>query len=237
MVCIRNVCGTDELAIENTSIQTLLGFLESLLHRSTADNKIHAAQIVVSDRDRLLALLYISMYGDKIESTLHCRNCGQKFDLDFSLRELLTHYYTVPASISDNGRFEVEPGISFRLPTGEDEILATGSSIKQAEQLLLERCLLDGNIAADSEKVQSKMAALAPVLNLKMEAHCPECEHSQEVQFDMQSFFLAKIKQERPLLIREIHSIASQYHWSQQEILELPRKIRKQYAALIESDN
>ena len=234
-VYLRSLNGADEMAVENTGTKNLISFIESLMQPAATGNKINAAQIVTADRDRLLALLYISMYGTRIESTLSCTACRQKFDLDFSLDELLRHYQ--PAAVSANGQYEVEPGISFRLPNGEDEMMINAFTGAKAERQLLERCLLEGNVETDNEKVQLKMAEVAPVLSMEMQAICPECGNEQQVQFDMQSFFLTKLKQERPGLIREIHNIASQYHWSQQEILSLPRNLRKQYAALIQSDN
>ncbi len=234
-VYLRSLCGADEMAVENTDTRNLIHLLESLLLPEPTGNKVNAAWIVTADRDRLLALLYISMYGPKIESTVSCRECKQKFDLDFSLDELLQHYR--PEAIADDGRYHLEPGISFRLPNGEDEMLINGLVGAEAERQLLERCLLEGNAETDNEKVQLKMAELAPVLSLEMQAVCPECNQMQLVQFDMQSFFLTKLIQERSLLIREIHNIASQYHWPQQEILNLPRNLRKQYAALIQPDN
>jgi hypothetical protein len=234
-VYLRSLSGADEMAVQNTGTGNLIQLLESLMLPGQTGNKVNAALIVTADRDRLLALLYISMYGAKIESTVSCRACGQKFDLDFSLNELLRHYQ--PAAIADNGQYQLEPGISFRLPNGEDEMFINGLVGAEAERQLLERCLLEGNADTDSEKVQLKMAELAPVLSLDMQADCPECGNEQQVQFDMQSFFLTKLKQERPDLIREVHNIASQYHWSQQEILSLPRNLRKQYAALIQQDN
>ncbi|MEX2565514.1 MAG: hypothetical protein WD431_06200 [Cyclobacteriaceae bacterium] len=235
-VYLRSLCGADEIGIEDSDTHNLIGLLDSLMHSGTSGNKIHAAQIVTAERDRILALLYISIYGEKIASTILCSACGQKFDLDFSLRELLNHYQPT-VSVSDNGKFQLEPGISFRLPNGEDELGIQGLSGEEAEKQLFERCLLDGNFDTDNEKVQLKMAELAPVLSMEMQAVCPECSHTQQMQFDMQSFFLTKLKQERPLLIREIHHIASRYGWSQHEILNLPRNLRKQYAALIQSEN
>jgi len=236
-VFLRRLCGADEIAVDNTGTPILISLLQSLMQPVGTDNhKVNAAQIVTADRDRLLALLYISLYGAKIESTVNCAACTQKFDLDFSLDELLNHYQP-SNSVSATGKYQLEPGISFRLPTGEDELHINGLTGAKAEQQLLERCLLEGNAETDGEKVQQKMAELAPVLSMEMQAVCPECGHTQQVQFDMQSFFLTKLKQERPVLMREVHSIASQYHWSQQEILSLPRSVRKQYAALIQLDN
>ncbi len=234
-VYLRSLNGADEMAVENTGTKNLLSLLESLMQPTATGNKVQATQIVTADRDRLLALLYISMYGTKVASTVTCMACSEKFDLDFSLDELLMHYQ--PAAASDNGRYQLEPGISFRLPNGEDEIYINEFAGPEAERQLLERCLLEGNAETDNEKVQLKMAELAPVLSMHMQAICPECSNSQQVMFDMQSFFLTKLKQERPGLIREIHNIASQYHWSQQEILNLPRNLRKQYAALIQPDS
>jgi hypothetical protein len=50
-----------------------------------------AAELVVSDRDRILADIYIRGFGDRISSTIECRRCGQPFDLSFSLRGLIRH--------------------------------------------------------------------------------------------------------------------------------------------------
>lgn len=235
-VYLRSLCGTDEMSIQNTGTQNLVNLLESLIQPSTSGSKVPATKIVTADRDRLLALLYISMYGYKVESTVSCLECRQKFDLDFSLIELLDHYQPSPVTALESGKYELEPGISFRLPTGEDELLIDGYRGAEAEKKLLERCLLEGNAETDNEKIQVKMAELAPVLSMEMQAVCPECGQQQQVQFDMQSFFLAKLKQEKNVLVQEVHNIASQYHWSHQEILNLPRQVRKQYAALIQPD-
>jgi hypothetical protein len=234
-VYLRSLCGADEIALENTDTKNLIQLLESLMQAEPNGNKVGAAQIVTADRDRLLALLYISMYGTKIESTVSCRACGQKFDLDFSLDELLRHYQ--PALITNNGLYQLDHSISFRLPNGEDELSINDLNGPEAERKLLERCLIEGNADTDGKKIQSKMAELAPVLSMDMKAVCPECENEQQVQFDMQSFFLTKLIQEKSGLIREVHNIALHYHWSQQEILSLPRNLRKQYAALIQTDN
>lgn len=234
-ITLRSLRGRDEIVIQNTGTKNLLSFLESLIQSEQSTNKINSSQIVTADRDRLLALFYISLYGAKIESTVSCKECDQKFDLDFRLDELLQHYQPSTSILLNSGKYELESGVCFRLPNGEDEILIEGLNIEEAEKQLFERCLLNGDIETDKEKVQQKMAELAPLLTMNMQTICPECSHVQEVRFDIQSFFLTRLYQEKSTLLREIHSIASHYHWSHQEILELPRNLRKQYAALIES--
>ena len=69
-VWLRTLCGNDELAIEDTDTKNLLYFLESLIRKNAAGNTPGAAKIVTADRDRLLAFLYISLYGIKVESTV-----------------------------------------------------------------------------------------------------------------------------------------------------------------------
>ena len=235
-IYLRSLTGADEIAIDNTGTKNLIRLLNSLIQPATANKKVDAAKIVTSDRDRLLARLYIAMYGSKIESTVSCKECGEKYDLDFSLDKLLKHYQPSTTLQPEAGNYEIETGICFQLPNGEDELSINGFKGVEAERQLFERCLLEGNLETDNEKVQKKMEELAPVLCLDMQTICPECDRSQDVHFDMQSFFLAKLKQGRQGLLREIHNIASQYHWSHQEILDLPRDLRKQYAALIQPE-
>ncbi|MBO9564968.1 MAG: hypothetical protein J7621_19485 [Niastella sp.] len=230
--------GADEMLVEDVSTRTALLLLENIVHRvnpEVATGTFKVADIVTADRDRIFAALYLSMYGNTIQSTLTCRHCGSPFDLDFSLSSLLDHYQ-LSAAGSSEGVYEIDQDGRFRLPTGADELLLTEFSETTAEDFLLSRCLIKGDITKIGGLVQEKMAEIAPVLNLAMQAHCPECGTNQEVHFDIQTFFLTRLKQEYPQLIREVHRIAGKYHWSADTILNLPRHLRKQYVVLIESE-
>lgn len=237
-VYLKAVTGTDELVVEDTSSRSALLLLEGLLSKNSFQvlNSGAAAGIVTADRDRILAHLYLAIYGKKVSSTLTCTHCTRPFDIDFSLPDMLRHY-ALDAPLSNDGLYELEPTVRFRLPTGEDELAIVGVPLQQAEKMLMEKCIISNTPEAYADGVQQRMTALAPVLNVEMEAVCPECGHREQVLFDMQSFLLRKILQERPRLLREVHLIASQYRWSQGEIMALPRKLRKQYAAMIEAEN
>jgi hypothetical protein len=240
-IYLKAISGAEEIAVDNASSRVALQLLDGLLSKNRFQpvngNCPNVTKLVTADRDRVIAQLYLSVYGSKVESTLTCMNCAKQYDIDFSLHDLLNHC-AIEAGLSlANGTYELEPTVRFRLPTGEDELLIEGFSPEKAEKVLMERCILSNTPESLSDSVQKRMAEIAPVLNMEMEAICPECGHTQQVLFDMQSFFLMKLKQERPQLLREIHLIASHYHWSHQEILTLPRKIRKQYVSLIEAEN
>jgi hypothetical protein len=236
-VCLRGLCGQDELSVEETNTAQVLAFLEPLILHDSKGNQLHSREIVTADRDRLIAHLYMSLYGSKVESTVTCRDCRQKFDLNFSLADLLAHCIPSSAIKGDDGYYEASPGISFRFPNGEDELAIQGLDTNSAIDLLVERCCAKGVTGANSQEIQARMADMAPLLNQELTAVCPECNCVQQVQFDMQTFFLARIYQERTTLLHEIHCIASTYHWSREEILAIPRNQRKQFAALIQSGN
>ena len=238
-VYLKPICGKDEILVEDVSTKTALMLLEGLIRIDGGDypmNKISSAKICTPDRDRILASLYISIYGPKVESTVPCEECNELFDLDFSLVDLLNHYQPEPVlQLKDSG-YQLESGSIFRFPTGEDELLLSGIHQNVAEFFLISRCIVKGDPGKDGATVQTKMAEIAPILNVEMKATCPTCSHVHDVQFDIQSFLLTKLKQQRPQLIQEIHCIARNYHWSQESILALSRNLRKQYASLIESE-
>jgi hypothetical protein len=97
--------------------------------------------------------------------------------------------------------------------------------------------LLDVPEGADARaSVVDALEAVAPVLDLDIGTACPECGARQSVHFDVQFYLLRAIAQERPLIAREIHRIASAYGWSLQEILGLRRSERRQFVELIESE-
>jgi hypothetical protein len=236
---LKPLCGMNELSVEDIGTRTALTLLESLLSKDNSKhsaNNINVSKISTADRDRILAHVYISVYGPKIESTSNCENCNIPYDLDFSMADLLNHYPLEPKLLLDDGTFQTESGSSFRLPTGEDELLLAALSPPDAEDFLMTRCLVKGEPNNDNVSIQRKMSEIAPVLNIEMQANCPECGQVQQVQFDVQSFLLTKIMQERSQLIREIHSIAVNYHWAQETILQIPRHLRKQYVSYIESE-
>ncbi len=237
-VYLKAITGANEIAVEDASSRSALLLLDGLLCESSNQplDGDTVARIVTADRDRLLAHLYLSIYGNKVNGTVTCTHCKEPFDIDFSLLKLLQHY-TIRAPLpSPDGTYHLEPSVHFRLPTGEDEILIAALPAQHAEKMLIENCIVSDTPEAFAETVQRRMIELAPLLNVEMESVCPECGHSEPILFDMQSFLLQKLLQERPRLLREIHLIASQYHWPQQEILHLPRKMRKQYAAMIDAE-
>jgi hypothetical protein len=195
-----------------------------------------AAQLTAADRDRLLAAIFQRNYGRQVVSTLICSACGQVFDLDFDLPELLETISSPRAQVVFERlgeSYTLPDGSQFRLPTGEDEMAIAQLSPDQAVHTLLQRCLPGQEIQAP-EVIQAAMRAIAPLADLELEAGCPGCGQAQPVHFNLQHYLLASIYSEQPRLAREVHLLATAYGWGMEEILSLTRSQRRIYVALIE---
>lgn len=201
---------------------------------------VEALKMTAADRDNLLATVYMRTYGPRIESTLGCFQCGALFDIDFSLKELqscLTDGARQEAlSQGGDGNFLLPDGRRFRLPTGEDECAVLGMTLDEGADELLRRCFTEGHPSTDNGDVLAAMAEVAPLLDMELAGRCPECANEQSVHFDIQSFLLTALEQEKSRLAWEVHRLACAYGWSLEEILGLPRSLRRTYVALVESE-
>ncbi|MCB0561872.1 MAG: hypothetical protein H6573_19250 [Lewinellaceae bacterium] len=238
-VILRDLRGHQEQAVEGTGTLDALLLLDGLLLRMQ-DGKLPCKppELATADRDRLLAAIYKRTYLDKIESAITCEACQSAFDLDFSLDALLTQLQPDKTlegiARLDDGTFRLAGGVHFRLPTGEDELAVLGLSPDEAAHLLLKRCLLDGDLEQDTARMQEAMQVIAPLMDMDLAACCPECGHQQWVHFNMQSFLLTALLQEQSQLAWEVHRLASAYQWSLNEILDLPRRLRRAYVRMID---
>ena len=211
-LALREPCGRDELAIQGVDTAAALELLDRLLEPPLPGG---AGGLNVTDRDALLAALHRQCWGDTIMATRTCGACQLPFDLSFQLSDL-------QRSLLEN---QVPPDPRWTLPTTAME-LACGcaSTASQAMQDLMETCDIE---PADMEAAASSMEAAAPILDVDLEAPCPECGHAQWASFDLQSFLLQRFLGEREGLMDEIHFLAEAYGWSLREILTLTRQTRR----------
>lgn len=246
-VRLRDLTGADERAVAGTATEDALRLLDAVMIASPGGPPLPRAEdLVAADRDRLLVAIYQRAFGDRVENTLKCTNCRNPFDIDFSLGRLagsLENTSQAPRAhaVAEN-RFETADGLRFRLPTGRDERVLAALPLAEIESGLL-HCCLETNpdsivtpISADAETLQDLLAEVAPLVDLELDARCPECRHAHALQFDIQSYLLGAILGERPRLAQEIHRIAIAYGWGLQEVLSLTRPERRQFIELIDND-
>jgi hypothetical protein len=189
-------------------------------------------QLTASDRDALLAALHRQCWGDRIVTTLTCVACTSPFNLAFELSAVQRHLAANDSCwhADGNGRVVDGGGAMFKVPRAEDELAITADSPRHAAVQLALLC------GAGPEDVEAGSAALehaAPIVDLELTGSCVECGREHTAHFDLQSFLLQRVLNEREGLLAEIHILASAYGWPLRDILSLARSTRRSLAATI----
>lgn len=222
--------------------------------------------LLVADRQYLLLMLRQLTFGDRVQAALPCPwpGCGKGVDVDFLISKIpITHcrdmrpVYDMQVEAFDGagalGLAENAPlSIRYRLPNGADqEAVLDGINHGEAAALsvLLSRCIEQFGAVLKPEpdwvarlpaavrlQIEREMEARAPNLDLTMEAECPECRRTFLAPFELQDFFFGELKIGTELLFREVHYLAFHYHWSEREIMDMPRNRRRRYIDVLSGE-
>lgn len=248
--CVRALHGHDE-QVGGAGAMAATELLDRLLVAvpGTSVTPGRAWELAICDRDRLLAAVYATAFGDRVESEIPCTECDGGAEVNFSLSALVASLepdqqaraeVNVCDGPDDNGHYQLENGIRFRLPTGEDQRAVHGQPPPEARLALLRLCL----VAADSsefdertlERIEAAMARVGATVDYDFDVACQECGSTREVRFDIQHFLLRALAHERRYLVREIHYLAATYGWNLTQILDLSRDDRRAFVRLIVAD-
>jgi hypothetical protein len=234
---LRELSGSDELGSVRSGAVAASELLESLIVEVPGPTlrRQEIWALSLGQRDRLLAAVHAQHFGDRIESVVDCGSCRKAFAVEFSLAALVSATLGAEA-MGERDQLALGDGTRVRLPSTEDERAVQALAPAEAALELMRRCVPEGFALADSESLQALVAQAGPVLDLELPARCALCQKEQSIHFDIVSFFFASLRNERSLLLREIHRLAMAYQWSQEAILHLPRSQRRAYVALVEAD-
>jgi hypothetical protein len=239
-VRIRELVGEVEQVVKSAGTADAVRLIAGVLIESAPERGVDPMSLAAADRDRILAAIYQITFGPRIDSTIPCSRCGNSFDINFRLDELTERFDRAVLDRVEScghGVFQTGDSLRFRLPTAEEEIEAASLPPGEAARTLAEKCILEcAGQMPPLEELECAMEDAAPVIDLDLDARCPECGANQGVHFDIQSYLLNTLIQERPRLGRDLHRIAAAYHWSRQDILGLPRSQRRELVELIEAE-
>lgn len=213
-----------------------------------ADGDRIARALTIGDREALLLHLRRAALGDAIDCMLQCPSpdCGEAMDLSLRASDLLLAPY-------DDTRQEHEVvvesaggprRIAFRVPNAGDLDLAAALARRdpgRAVVELLRRCILDiedGSSAdtLDAEARAAVAAAMAehdPQAELQLQLACPSCGTAFSSVFDTAAFLLAELEQRARRLTGEVHLLALNYHWREDDIVAMPAARRARYVELL----
>lgn len=196
----------------------------------------------VGQRDDLLLALRAAAFGERIEATAACPCCGEALEMAFDTDQLRSPgawASVAPITLEFEGH-----SLCFRLPHALDLIeLSDQPDLEQAEVELLRRCVLSARSGARDLTVEelpaSVVGALAdrlaqadPLADLQLSLACPACEHRWQEPFDIVNFFWREIESWALRLLREVHTLATSYGWSEAAILSLSPARRRIYLEL-----
>jgi len=193
----------------------------------------------IGERDRQLFQLREELFGSTLEAIASCPKCGERLELAFSTNDLLSREASLsrePMRLTSGG-YEVD----YRLPTSAD-LLAVADNAGQARELLLERCVEARNdgVAVHAsalpdavvKQLGEKMADADPQAEVQIALDCPACSHHWATVFDILSYLWGEIEDWAQRLLRDVHSLASAYGWSERDILSMSATRRRLYLEL-----
>jgi hypothetical protein len=243
-VILRPPTGAEDMLLVEAPVYDTAFALEFIARLASSVNGVAVewATLCVTDLDALLLLLRHMIFGDLIRTDIVCptEGCGKRIDIAFRIREYLAYHQPRKArgveAVDEAGWFRLrDTPVSFRLPTGADQIaVATATKPLHA---LIHRCIRPTDIPARLVKrVETAMETLAPSLSDNLQGQCLECSMTIDMYFDIQQFVLSELRNQAAFVYEDVHLLAKHYHWTQAEILSLPRSWRIRYTEMLQQE-
>lgn len=220
--------------------------LEMLADEPVSTKQVKA--LCVGDRQFLMRRLAIHIDDALVWLSAHCGACGESFDVSLRYSELPVKPAGAkfPETIVeiDQGKFKV------RVPNGLDqEFIAAIDNDAEATHVLLKRLTSLVNkgknhsgkeidvSSINKEQIgfiEEVVEQMAPEIATEVLATCPHCDIDNRVPVSPYSCMEQAQAQMGRQLYSEVHTLASSYHWSEREILNMPRDRRHMYLGLID---
>ncbi len=196
------------------------------------------ADLSVGERDAALIALREAMFGPELTGRLACAACGDPQETNLDLRDLL-----LPAAPPDGALPLSQDGYDLHLRVVSSRDLLAASKVTERgarARLLLGRVVLDAAQGGAPVAVETLPAGVVdaavrtlaqadPQADLSLSIACAACGHRTRVAFDIASYLWEEIDAWAGRLLREIHTLASYYGWSERDILALSPARRRRY--------
>jgi hypothetical protein len=171
--------------------------------------------------------------GDAVlELQSPCTRCGEAMETALDLHVLAAE--PVPSRFS--WRDDDGTELTLRLPNGRDLQSWRQGAARSPEQLaasLIEAAagkpLDPPALAALLPKLDDALEAHDPLTALRLQTCCPACAHDNAIACDLEARLLDGFARDQASLLDEVMRLASAFHWSEAEILALPRWRRAHY--------
>jgi hypothetical protein len=207
-------------------------------------------KLTMGDRDALLLHIRRQALGESMSAVVQCpvEACAQKLDVELLVSDLLAPPASNPAREHDVEVSEDEGSVVLRVRTptvGDMEALAEPST-EDALSRLLRRCVLGVRDRGGHpqelpsswpplwvERISSAIEEHDPQAEIRIAVSCAHCGQPFESVLDVADYVTREVHRRTEQLLREVHTLALFYHWSEREILDLPATRRSFYLGLL----
>ncbi len=191
----------------------------------------------VGRRDAVLCRLRQALFGEALNSVVHCGQCRTPVELSFALSDI---WIAGEAGAPGKGSVGMDGyEVHFRAPDSEDlGEVRHETSVGAARLRLLERCIL--SVTPEGElpeqvcaAVISGIAASDPAADRRLNVVCQDCGHQWDEIFDIAAWLSIEIGIWVGRIVREVHSLAEAYGWREDDILAMNPTRRRMYLSIL----
>ncbi len=244
-ICFKPVTGRVELelaeALEGSQTRPhrvtslLSGVLETIDGKKASKHLVRS--LATGIRDFLVIKIVAKRLGKPQWFSARCPSCETPFDfeVDFANWPFKSPGKGFPVIEVTLGKNRV----AFETPNGffEEKIADRNLPEPQAVEALANLCALEKEFRVeklgkrDKARIDKALEKVSPECAREVSAKCPECGATSKPVIDP----LPLAFKPSEAIFREVHLIASHYHWPEKEILALSGPRRARYIGLIES--
>ena len=196
-------------------------------------------------RNRALLELRCFHFGSALQCWTSCPQCGEKLELNMDARDLIRQSAEQQASHPQPVETVAVRGQTFRLPTSRD-LARVAREMPQGQDAaavrLLEVCRVresgdreENWSNQDVEEIGERMTEADPLAEIVLAFPCPACSNTCNETLDLPTFLWTEMEAEVRRLLFEIHTLASAYGWTEEEILKLSDARRRLYLEMVQA--
>jgi hypothetical protein len=203
-----------------------------------------AGALTVGERDARLLALRERTFGPRMDGFAECSRCRQELEFTLNTPDLRAAP-PEPAGAEDYVLAVRGYEVRFRLLSSEDLAAAAGcGDVQSARTLLAQRCVVaayrQGRAVSAARlpemvvaRLAARLAACDPRADLVVNLTCPACGHRWAALVDVAAYFWTELKAQARRLLREVHTLALAYGWSEADILAMSSRRRRSYLELV----
>lgn len=194
----------------------------------------------LAGRDWLLLQLHTRSFGDDVIGEVRCPACETANEIRVAARDLTAPPDPAPErldiTLASGATVSARP-----LTAADHEHFSMLAHADRAEQdeAALARVLVHGpSPALTGEDRRAIVTAIEHTVPepIELQLTCTACATAFTAPFDIAAFVLAEVRDHSRMLLDDVHTLASAYHWSEPDVLRLSLQRRMAYLSRIDAD-